>query len=79
MKKELTWYAYVSDDMIDIEVRLLASSIDEADDKIKQFKNLKGFFCAFSYSANDHRPTKRPRAQLDAALLQQRTGNRTNQ
>jgi hypothetical protein len=47
---QLTWYAYVSDDMVDIEVRLLASSIDEADNKIKQFKNLKGFFCAFSYS-----------------------------
>jgi hypothetical protein len=50
MKKELTWYAYVSDDMLDIEVRLRAASIDEADAKIKQFKNLKGFFCAFSYS-----------------------------
>jgi hypothetical protein len=49
MSKKLTWYAYVSDDMSDIEVRLRADSIDEADGKIKQFKNLKGFFCAFSY------------------------------
>jgi hypothetical protein len=35
--------------MLDIEVRLRADSIDEADAKIKQFKNLKGFFCTFSY------------------------------
>ncbi len=49
MSKQLTWYAYISDDMLDIEVRLRAASIDEADNKIKQFKNLKGFFCAFSY------------------------------
>jgi hypothetical protein len=50
MSQQLRWYAYVSDDMVDIEIRLLATSIDEADDKIKKFNNLKGFFCAFSYS-----------------------------
>jgi hypothetical protein len=49
MKKELTWYAYVSDDMLDIEVRICAGSRDEADAKIKEFKNLQGFFCAYSF------------------------------
>jgi hypothetical protein len=49
MSKKLIWYAYVSDDTKDIELRFLATSIHEADEKLKQFTNLKGFFCAYSY------------------------------
>ena len=49
MKNKLMWYAYISENTKDIELRFLATSIHEADEKLKQFTNHPGFFCAYSY------------------------------